>query len=316
MPAVSVIVPVYNGEKYLRECLDSIRGQTFSDMEIIVIDDGSSDSSVNITNDFCERDSRFRLIKVTHGGVSKARNTGIENARGEFLSFVDADDCLWPEAIEKLFIAASEEEADVVIGSFFSAKKFPRALKAADDRKEIYDYRKAMKKALYQSRLMNSPGGTLVKNKLIGENNRFREGIRYEDLDAFYRFYERARKIVFLPAALYFYRKNSSSFINNWSESRLDALDVTDRLFEFFKTKYPELTKAASDRRFSAHFNALMLMLKCGVNDKKTEMRCMKVVREGRLRAILDPNVRLKNKLGALLSLGGMPVLRLFTKFR
>src|SRR3954449_5241960 len=105
MPRVSVVVPIYNVEPYLGDCLDSLAAQTFRDLEIVMVDDGSTDRSGEIARDYGARDPRFRLVERPNGGLSAARNTGIDAARGEFLAFVDSDDVVAPTAYERLVAA-------------------------------------------------------------------------------------------------------------------------------------------------------------------------------------------------------------------
>ena len=107
-PKVSIIVPVYNTEKYLRRCLDSIAAQTFTDWECICVDDGSPDAGGAMLDAYARRDARFRVIHQENGGVSRARNAGLDAARGEWIAFVDSDD--W---VEKLYITDVEDEADL-----------------------------------------------------------------------------------------------------------------------------------------------------------------------------------------------------------
>lgn len=310
---VSIIIPVYNGERYLEECLSSIEHQTHPDMQVIIVNDGSTDGSEEIANSFCRRDARFELINIANSGVSKARNVGIEKARGKYITFVDADDCLQPVAMERMIGLLEKRNAKVCICGFSKGEEF-KAEEIAERRPEEYSYAKAMKRALYQSRIMNSAWGSVFETSLLRPRVRFREGIRYEDLDAFYRFYEKADKILFINEALYFYREHKSSFTQLWSIERLDVLDVTDRMVEYFQERYPQLRRAASDRRFSAHFNILMLLLRNNITDKFALRRCYNVIKENRFKAILDPHVRLKNKLGAILSFGGIRAIRRMAK--
>ena len=313
-PLVSLIVPVYNAGRFLAECLDSISSQTFTDFEAILVDDGSSDDSVSIIEDFCKNDSRFWLTGTPHGGVSKARNTGIDISKGKLLGFVDADDCLHPLALERMTAILHESHAQVCVAAMSKGEKF--APRENHRRNHLsMDYSSAMTNALYQKIILNSPCGMLMERKLLGDSIRFREGIRYEDLDAFYRFYEQAERIAYLPEKLYFYRQSDESFIHQWSDARLDALDVTDGIVNYMTAIHPELVPAALDRRFSAHFNILLLMSRLGVKNEGQTKRCLNVIREGRIRALSDKNVRLKNKLGALVSFLGLPTLRLLARF-
>lgn len=117
-PLISVIVPVYNVEKYLPKCLDSLLAQTWQELEIIVVDDGSPDNSWDIMQEYARRDSRVRLIRQKNGGLSAARNAGVEAARGEWIGFLDSDDYVAPEMYERLYRAAVEQGAQMAVCSF------------------------------------------------------------------------------------------------------------------------------------------------------------------------------------------------------
>ena len=120
MPAVSVVIPVYNSAKYLRECLDSVVSQTFDDWEIVAVDDGSSDESPAILDEYAAKDSRIRVIHKANAGVSAARNDGLDTAKGEYIVFVDSDDLLLASALDILYKKISSENADVVFGDHLS----------------------------------------------------------------------------------------------------------------------------------------------------------------------------------------------------
>lgn len=117
MPKVSVIIPVYNVENYLGECLDSVLGQTLSDIEVLCVDDGSTDSSPKILADYAAKDSRVRVLSASHGGAYRARAVGVESSSGEYLHFMDADDALAPEAYGRLVEQADRERLDQIVFS-------------------------------------------------------------------------------------------------------------------------------------------------------------------------------------------------------
>ena len=117
MARISVIVPVYNVERYLPPCLESIAAQKFGDVDVLMVDDGSTDGSAALAEEFARRDPRFRLVHQENGGLSKARNTGIEVATGEFIAFVDSDDVLPPRAYELLMAALDETGSDFATGN-------------------------------------------------------------------------------------------------------------------------------------------------------------------------------------------------------
>lgn len=310
-PLVSVIVPVYNAARWLPELFGSLRSQTYGNMEVILVNDGSTDSSPDECLRLAGADSRFRLVSKPNGGLSSARNYGLEHARGEWIFFVDADDMVQPRAIERLMDTAAATGADIVVGSFANTSVMPP--EPACGQPVIMEPADAVGVSLYQTPPMNHAWGTLYSRGIFCPcGPRFTEGLWYEDLDLFYRIFERAGKIAYLPEKLYFYRKNPSSFINTLSPGRFDALTVTDRILSYYSGT--PLEPAARDRRFSAHFNILLLLLRCGSDGHEAMSRAWSVVKRGRAEAIRNPKVRLKNKLGAILSYGGRPFLKLLSK--
>lgn len=120
-PAVSVIVPIYNVEKYLAECVDSILGQTFQDIEVILVDDGSSDRSGQMADDYAAQDTRVKVIHKENGGLSSARNAGMKVARGQYIYYCDSDDYISRDAIEILYDTAIRNDLDMVL---FNADSF------------------------------------------------------------------------------------------------------------------------------------------------------------------------------------------------
>lgn len=308
---ISVVVPVWNAGRYLREALESLRCQTHADFEAILVNDGSTDDSKVICREFCEADSRFKLINQPNAGVSAARNAGIDVAAGEWIAFMDADDLMMPGALEVLLKAVEESYAGIAVGGYVRGKdvKMSRCQKdkmtrCHDVRKpEVMDSEDAIRIGLYQKKILNNPWGVLFHRSVFKDSEplRFRK-CRYEDLDLFYQAFDRVEKVVIFDEIVYFYRDTPGSFINTWSPSRLDVLDVTDRMVEHFSEKNPSLLRAAEDRRFSAHFNMLLTMRKFGISDTEQKERCRRVIRSQRCAELSDPNVRLKNKLGALLS--------------
>ena len=312
-PVVSVIVPVYNAEPWLAELVGALRQQTFTHWECLLVDDGSTDSSARICLESADADSRFRVLSQPNAGVSVARNLGIAEARGEWLYFIDADDLPARNALERLMETAERTDADIVTGGWTHC---------ADDldngdlhaSPELFESQKIITRSLYQHPDLASVWGTLFSRRVFHpEGPRFTPGIRFEDLDFTYRAFERASRVALLSDRLYFYRPNSSSFINTMTPSRLDILDVTDRIAWYYKGTPVE--KAARSRRFSAYFGVLMLLMRTGYDAPAALQRCLAVIRQGRREALTDPRVRFKNKTGALVSYLGSPVLRLLAKF-
>ncbi len=311
---ISVIVPVYNGEEWLGEALESLKGQTYGDFEAIIVDDGSTDNSAAIAKTFCAADSRFRLISQPNAGVSAARNHGIDLAKGEWIAFMDADDIMPLDALEVMMNHAQKSDAGIVAGGY--VRGIPSKMPSGEGHAMTVTSETATLIGLYQKKILNNPWGMLFHSSIFKGDTplRFRK-CRYEDLDLFYQAFERTDKVCILDRTVYFYRDTPGSFINTWSDARFDVLDVTDRMVQHFADRSPALLRAANDRRFSAHFNILVEMLRHGIDNPKQRERCIKVIKEQRGKALADGNVRIKNKLGALASYLGMPAIKLLCKF-
>lgn len=203
LPKISIIVPVYNVEKYLQRCLDSIIAQTFTDWECICIDDGSPDNSGKILDEYAAKDNRFVIIHKENGGVSSARNAGLDIARGRYIGFVDSDDWIECNMYECLYNDILETGADVVICGFFGQK--------CKNKPTVYGVEEAQKLLF----LPNGFGGFSCLRLLVAEriqNVRYDTSIEYlEDTKFFYEVFNNCNKIYWNPNPLYHYEENYTS---------------------------------------------------------------------------------------------------------
>lgn len=313
IPTVSVIVPVYNTERYLVSCLDSIAAQSYPSLEVILVDDGSPDSSGVICDRYADGHEGWRVIHKENGGMSDARNAGIEVCTGERLFFVDADDAIHPDAISTLSALMDSSGVPLAIGSF-SREPLPAQPLPKDVETHLWDAETAMEKAFYQEYLINAVWNVLYSRDLWSDDMRFHKGIAYEDLDIFYRLFERAGRVAYTSAETYYYRPTPGSVVNTFSEMRFDVLDVADRIVRFAEERYPSLLPAARSRSFSAHYNMLLLIIANGLDYPVQKERCLSAIRRMRLAELRDPKVRLKNRIGALASYFGTRVMRMLGK--
>ena len=144
---ISIIVPIYNVENYLRQCLDSIQNQTYQNFECLIINDGSPDNSADICREYVEKDSRFRYLEKENGGVSSARNLGIEHSKGQYITFIDSDDWVDSDYLEVLYKSLTDEKADVAVSTY---KQF----NMDDNNYYVHSYQRGYeKKDFYRSRI-------------------------------------------------------------------------------------------------------------------------------------------------------------------
>lgn len=307
-PLVSVIIPVYNTEKYLRQCVASVLAQTYSYVEVILINDGSSDASGKICDELSAGCDKIRTIHTPNRGPASARNAGLDIMKGQYVAFIDSDDAIHPLYLEYLMNISRHNECD--LACITQTRRSERNLYLNNIEKygvEVMASRQAVMSMLYQKGLPDcSVCGKLYPSRFF-ENERFSNGILYEDMDISYRIMLQARKVAISSAPLYYYRVNTSSILHTFTPGRADVLQVTHRMEEFFTSchKDEKLRKAARQRRFSAAFNIFGLTVANG-GDPKVADRCWDMILELRGATISDPHSRIKNKIGALASyLGG-----------
>lgn len=307
---ISVIVPVYNGEKYLRRCLDSLVGQNDGDVEVIVVDDGSTDSTAEIVRSY----PSVRYVFQKNAGQAAARNTGIDHATGSYIAFCDADDAYAPGALGRLRQALETfGGCDIASAAFCESADEPEAWPVPGPF-ACYDAEEALRRILYQDGGFHCSVWAKLFRRHLFDEIRFVPGLYYEDLEITPRLYAGCRKTAVTPSPLYFYRKNPLSFINTWHPRRLHALDVTESIVAFAAGRFPALLPAARSRRFSAYFNMFVEGVRHG--DEDLAGRCYAMIKSERAAILADPRVRFKNKAGALASCFGKAFLRLLARQR
>lgn len=235
-PKVSIIVPVYNVEDFIARCLNSLSKQTFKEIEILCINDGSTDSSPRILEKFSNRDQRIKIYTQKNEGLSAARNYGLENAKGEYVSFVDSDDWVSLNFIEKMYNAAKKNDADIAVSGVVRTKKHKKT--------PIIKYLKEKVTDNYIEKLeiCDIPTHCYVWNKLykkqalIDSNITFAKGKIYEDIlfTPFILFY--TKKLVTVPGARYYYFRHKNTLVKKQSQkAQQDFIYATQKMYDFFK---------------------------------------------------------------------------------
>ena len=318
---ISIIVPVYNSEKYLQDAINSVLSQSYTDWELILIDDGSTDSSGKICDDAALVSQKIKVIHKPNGGPSSARNAGLEIMKGDFLIFLDGDDLLPANTLETFVNIGKKHDKSVVSGKIIKFST-PSSVKISSEIsfevREITSH-EAIERILYQDKLDNSMSGKMFPAHLW-RDMRFREGSFYEDLDIFYRIFLKTDRIISADFVAYLYRQHPESYVHTFSLKRKDILSVTGRLVDYVEQEIPLLLPAARSRQISANFNMLMLTASnyAGL-DEKTKLEadkiideCWRKIKELRFQTLINGKVRLKNKFGIMMSyLGGKPLLTL-----
>lgn len=246
---ISIIVPIYNVEKYLSQCLSSILAQTYTNWECILVDDSSPDNSVAICADYVARDGRFKLLRRPNGGVSTARNAGLEIARGNYIYFVDPDDYLEPRTIERMISVMKEYDADVVETGYdrvYTHFSKPRHLVSGAT---VFNQEEIAMCMLAERAIPCYMWNKLFKREVI--NTPFPVNHTFEDMYVMSFWVKDMHKMVIIPDILYNYRQRAQSIMHSdYANNRLQYLESTIKLANALETINPNINKAGISNIF------------------------------------------------------------------
>lgn len=240
---ISVIVPVYRTERYLRECLDSIIRQTYGKLEIILVDDGSPDRCGAICDEYAARDGRIIVIHQENQGVSKARNAGLNIASGDYIMWVDSDDRIEPFSCECALKAAIEQRADLVCFGYRVIYESGKTREVVAPASGIQDKRRVMQELVWQrGNFRDSTWNKLFARELF-DGTRFPEGKVYEDIGTLYKLLHKADMVYAIDKILYNYVIHSGSITSTGYQyrSHTDRLSFFEERLPFLQEHYPEL---------------------------------------------------------------------------
>lgn len=262
MPKVSVIVPIYNVEKYLEKCINSLLSQTLEDIQIILVNDGSKDNSGNIAKEY-EKNNKDRVIYVEkeNGGLSDARNYGLKYATGDFIAFLDSDDYIEKNAYEKMYNKAIEENADYVECDFIW--EFPNKIRV--DKQYPYKNKKEM-----LSFVRVVAWNKLIKRHLIIDNNlEFPKGLRYEDVEFTYKLIPFINKFAYVDKSFIHYVQREGSIANVQNERTAEIFTVLDNVIEFYKkNNIYEKYRDELEYNYARYLLCSSLKRMCKIKDK------------------------------------------------
>ena len=309
MSTVSIIVPVYKVEDYIRECLDSILAQTYPYFELILVDDGSPDNCGRICDDYAKGDNRIKVVHKVNGGISSARNAGLEVAKGEWIMHVDGDDWIEPDMIESLIEAAQITGADMVIGDF--VKYGPSA---GYNKLPTWSSDKKKSMTNYIAYVMTTIWGSIAKRSLYADHSlKSPDGISYcEDFHLIVRLCHFANKIVNVHRPFYHYRYRPTSIMSNMNgKTEADEQWVYQDTIRFFKELgvYEDYRKVMSWRVLKSAQELLL--------DPAGHKRFMELFNDGREFIFSCPFVNRKIKMLAwMLTHNLRPAVVVFDRMR
>lgn len=300
---ISVIVPVYNVEEYVGRCVDSILAQSYTNLEIILVDDGSTDRSGEICDRYAAMDARVKTVHKKNGGLSDARNAGMQCAEGAYYAFVDSDDYIAADYVAYLYDLISANRAQISICGY--RKVYGNDGDADDGTGDpvelvrVYDSVEALFHLLYQRGMIASAWGRLFKAELFGKIC-FPKGKLHEDVAVIYKLFDAADQIACGSEEKYYYFQRSDSIVNkSFNRKCMDYIDFTDECIRYMEENHPDLRKAAVSRHFSACFDLLSRIGKDTNRNRAEYRRIVGEIKTYRRTVLCDSNARFINRLAA-----------------
>lgn len=211
MPKLSIIVPIYNVEQYIHKCLDSILNQTFADFELLLVDDGSPDNCGMICDEYAQKDERIKVIHKKNGGVSEARNFGIDRAIGEYIAFIDPDDWIDEEMYSVVLDYMDSNGLDILCTDVCEVRASKSFVRYKFEKNFTFSAKDALNKILVDE-IDNSPCNKVYKNS-VWDGVRFPVGRRFEDVATIYKTFQNSNKVGYMKKAFYYYLKREGSAI-------------------------------------------------------------------------------------------------------
>lgn len=306
IPLISVIVPIYNVEKYLDRCIQSILAQTYNNLEIFLVDDGSPDRSGEICDEYACQDSRIKVIHKQNGGLSDARNVAIDVAAGEWIVCVDSDDYVSADYIETLYGLVSRNDAQVGVAwhqEFFEGSEpvvvLPKYVEM------VMDSNKAIEKMFYQELFDTAAWCKIYHRSLFEDGIRYPKGILYEDLATTYLLMKRAKRVAFCNKIILYYLLRETSIEGQaFSVRKLESsLFIIDSI-KSHEHEFLGLEKAIRCRLFSLSMHILMEMPEYYPDDRKQVL--IDYVKANRWKVLVDMRARNKARVGAVISYFGL----------
>ncbi len=312
MPLVSVIVPVYNVEKYLKKCIDSILGQTYKELEIILINDGSTDSSDLICREYAKGDFRIRYLSQENRGLGRTRNRGIEEAKGEYLLFVDSDDYIEKTMVQHLYHNIIKSGADVASCGIYNV--FQKKCIAQSDKIEEFlsPAEEAFGLLLVGAKIPGSSCNKLYRAEVL-KNIRFPEGVLYEDVKFHTELMQKIHTIYVDTTPLYYYvHREASITTKKFDSSAMMFIQFYEDALWVVENKYPTILTQARFKLFWSYFAIFDRILREKRYRNIPEYkRVVRYLKRNTVRIMTNPYFQQSRKIGAFVLLINVRLYRL-----
>ena len=293
---ISVVIPVYKVEKYLDKCLESVINQTYEKLEIILVDDGSPDNCPKMCDEWAKKDKRIRVIHKKNGGLSDARNKGIDIATGEYITFIDSDDYVELNYVEFLYNLVKDNNAEISMGKQY-VRYSDKTLNTGTNELYVLNSHDTLDKILYSEDFDVSAWAKLYKLELF-KNIRYPKGRLFEDSATTYKLIDNANTIVLKSEPIYNYIMRNDSITNEtFNEKKFDLIKSTEEMCTYISNKYKDLESGCKRRLMYAYLSTLTQLIKCKKINKKYKNRIMNYIKENRKEILKDKRIPKRDRL-------------------
>lgn len=269
---ISIIVPIYNTERYIDRCLESLVNQTYKKIEIILVDDGSTDKSLRKCDEWKNKDKRIKVIYKKHTKTSDTRNKGIENATGKYLFFVDSDDYIDLDIIEELYKEMIETDSDISACGFV-LETYTENIPKFSETNYVADSEEAIRRLFMHDDISLAICDKLYKREIF-EDIRFPVGKTHEDIGTLYKLLDKAEKICHINRAGYHYiQRNGSTVHSEYTKDKLVVIEFIEEAMKFTKDKFPKLVEESEVFYIEFLLNNIIF---CRKNKFKAEIKELK----------------------------------------
>lgn len=299
MPKISIIVPVYKVEKYIHKCVNSILVQTFTDFELILVDDGSPDNCGRICDEYASKDNRIKVIHKKNGGLSDSRNAGLNIASGEYVGFVDSDDYIENDMYQKLINVCNSNEVDIsMCGRYDVSINNEIKSRFSFDGQKIWSGKEAIGNLLTWNDIDSSACDKLFKRDIF-EELRFPVGKYNEDIYIMVNVLDKINKIVHIGESKYYYfHRPNSITTKDFSEKNMDMLEASDKVLKYVMKKYPDLKAKAESFYYKNIIYLLTLLLDASNKDDNLQSykKLKKILNNNIILILSNQYIDLRNK--------------------
>lgn len=310
---ISIIVPIYNVERYIKQCINSIVRQSYKNIEVILIDDGSKDNSGIICDYYSTKYKQVKVIHKENEGVSVARNIGIELSIGKYITFIDADDFVEPTYVESLYKQCVDKNADLSICGAIDIDDKNKIIKTSIEYSKLVDVQEAIKELLNEKYYSSVVWAKMYRRDLF-KNIKFNKDIKIaEDLDVLYRVIDRCNLInIDTSKKLYYYRnRENSATTANYNNDWNNEIKICEDIISFIKNKYPDILYFAIKRYIRINVTCINKIMKNNLNKKEELIELQNNIKKYKKNYLKNNNISIKNKIKYLVVIQKYPILRI-----